>query len=411
MRREVVLAMGCTEPVAVALAVAKARETLGFLPNQVKVLLSRNIFKNAMGVGIPGTGMIGLPIAIAMGLVAGKSERQLEVLDLKEEEVQASKQWLEEHQHDITIALKDTPEKLYVECLCQGQGHQALATIAQQHTHFVHIEKDGQVLLDRPLTPNHEQAKDGSPKLSARKVYQFATETPIEELEFILDTIPYNVAASDEGMKGHGLSTGKILLRNAGCDIVHNIVAKTVAAADARMDGCTKPVYSNSGSGNQGITCTLAVYEYALRKGIDKEKMTRALIMSHLYSIYIKQGIGRLSALCGIVNASIGVAASICYLQNGSFDQICYTIKNMINTLAGMACDGAKPSCALKITTGLYSAFVSSELALNDKVVENTDGLAENDIDRSIANIGRLGFEGMNETDEVILDIMTHKQS
>ncbi len=139
--------------------------------------------------------------------------------------------------------------------------------------------------------------------------------------------------------------------------------------------------------------------------------MTRALIMSHLYSIYIKQGIGRLSALCGIVNASIGVAASICYLQNGSFEQICYTIKNMINTLAGMACDGAKPSCALKITTGLYSAFVSSELALNDKVVENTDGLAENDIDRSIANIGRLGFEGMNETDEVILDIMTHKQS
>ncbi|MBO5846585.1 MAG: serine dehydratase subunit alpha family protein, partial [Bacteroidales bacterium] len=212
------------------------------------------------------------------------------------------------------------------------------------------------------------------------------------------------------GMKGYGLSTGKILMRSAGCDIVHNVIAKTVAAADARMDGCTKPVYSNSGSGNQGITCTLAIYEYASRKNIEQEKMTRALIMSHLFSIYIKQGIGRLSALCGIVNASIGVAAGICYLQDGSFEQICFAIKNMINTLAGMACDGAKPSCSLKITTGLYSAFVTSELALNNKVVEHTDGLSENDIDRSIANIGRLGHDGMNETDDVILDIMTHKQ-
>ena len=410
MKREVVLAMGCTEPVAVALTVAKARETFGQIPEKVEVLLSKNIFKNAMGVGIPGTGMIGLPIAIAMGLVSGKSERGLEVLDLSSDEIQAAKSWLESHSAAISIALKDTSEKLYVECICRSGDAYSKAVVAQQHTRFVHIEKDGEVILHKALTANSIITQVNAPTLNARKVYDFATQTPLEELEFILETIPYNVEAALEGMKGYGLSTGKILMRSAGCDIVHNVIAKTVAAADARMDGCTKPVYSNSGSGNQGITCTLAIYEYASRKNIEQEKMTRALIMSHLFSIYIKQGIGRLSALCGIVNASIGVAAGICYLQDGSFEQICFAIKNMINTLAGMACDGAKPSCSLKITTGLYSAFVTSELALNNKVVEHTDGLSENDIDRSIANIGRLGHDGMNETDDVILDIMTHKQ-
>lgn len=410
MKREVVLAMGCTEPVAVALTVAKARETFGAVPEKVEVLLSKNIFKNAMGVGIPGTGMIGLPIAIALGLVAGKSERGLEVLDLSNDEIQVAKQWLDAHPAAINIALKDTEEKLYVECICRSGDSFSKAIVAQQHTRFIHIEKDGEVFFHKALTANSIITQVNAPKLNARKVYDFATQTPLEELEFILETIPYNVEAALEGMKGYGLSTGKILMKSAGCDIVHNVIAKTVAAADARMDGCTKPVYSNSGSGNQGITCTLAIYEYANRKNIEQEKMTRALIMSHLFSIYIKQGIGRLSALCGIVNASIGVAAGICYLQDGSFEQICFAIKNMINTLAGMACDGAKPSCSLKITTGLYSAFVTSELALNNKVVEHTDGLSENDIDRSIANIGRLGHDGMNETDDVILDIMTHKQ-
>ncbi len=410
MQREVVLAMGCTEPVAVALAVAKSRETFGQIPDKVEVLLSKNIFKNAMGVGIPGTGMIGLPIAIALGVVQGRSERGLEILDLSAEEIQLSKRWLDEHPESISIALKDTEEKLYVECICSNKEHTSKAVIAQQHTRFVRIEKDGRVLLDKPLTANSEITQANAPKLNASKVYDFATQTPLEELEFILETVPYNVEAALEGMKGYGLSTGKILMKSAGCDVVHNVIAKTVAAADARMDGCTKPVYSNSGSGNQGITCTLAIYEYATRRNLEQEKMTRALIMSHLFSIYIKQGIGRLSALCGIVNASIGVSAGICYLQGGSFEQICFAIKNMINTLAGMACDGAKPSCSLKITTGLYSAFVTSELALHNKVVEHTDGISENDIDRSIANIGRLGFEGMNETDDVILDIMTHKQ-
>ena len=199
-------------------------------------------------------------------------------------------------------------------------------------------------------------------------------------------------------------------MENAAGDIVHTVVARTVAASDARMDGCTLPVYSNSGSGNQGIACTLPVYNYGKAKGCSDEQITRALVLNHLMSIYIKRGIGRLSALCGIVNASIGVTCGIVYLHGGTFEQICYAIKNMINTIAGMVCDGAKPSCALKMSTGLYSAFVSAELAYHDCVVDATDGLSESDVDCSIHNLGRLGHDGMDQVDDTVLDIMTHKQ-
>lgn len=409
INREVVLAMGCTEPVAVALAVTKSRETLGTMPDKVEVNLSKNIFKNAMGVGIPGTGMIGLPIAIAMGIVAGNSSRALEVLDIPAQEVEKSKQWLEANKDKVSINIKETTEKLYVECICYSASNKALATIAGQHTNFIRIEKNNDILLDKPLEVA-QLTTQNTVHLTMEKVYNFAINTPIEELEFIRETVRYNTEAAHEGAKGYGLCTGKILLEIAGDDVVHNTIARTVAASDARMDGCTKPIYSNSGSGNQGITCTLPIYEYGTQKKLPEEKITRALILSHLTSIYVKQGIGRLSALCGIVNASIGVAAGLTYLQGGNLEQISYAIKNLINTIAGMVCDGAKPSCALKITTGLYSAFVSSELAINNKVVDATDGIAEPCVDLSIANLGKLGHDGMNDADDMILKIMTNKR-
>lgn len=409
INREVVLAMGCTEPVAVALAVTKSRETLGTMPDKVEVNLSKNIFKNAMGVGIPGTGMIGLPIAIAMGIVAGNSSRALEVLDIPAQEVEKSKQWLEANKDKVSINIKETTEKLYVECICYSASNKALATIAGQHTNFIRIEKNNDILLDKPLEVA-QLTNQNTVHLTMEKVYNFAINTPIEELEFIRETVRYNTEAAREGAKGYGLCTGKILLEIAGDDVVHNTIARTVAASDARMDGCTKPIYSNSGSGNQGITCTLPIYEYGTQKKLPEEKITRALILSHLTSIYVKQGIGRLSALCGIVNASIGVAAGLTYLQDGNLEQISYAIKNLINTIAGMVCDGAKPSCALKITTGLYSAFVSSELAINNKVVDATDGIAEPSVDLSIANLGKLGHDGMNDADDMILKIMTNKR-
>lgn len=418
LQQEVVLATGCTEPGAVALCVAKARETLGCEPEQVELLLSKNVFKNAMGVGIPGTGMIGLPIAVAVAVVAGDSRRQLEVLTVPAEQVEAAKRWLANNAGRISIGVKDQDEKLYIECTCTAGADRATAVISKRHTAFTRLSRNGEELIGRPVqrrcTDGASAAAPGSSavaELSARMVYEFATTAPIEELEFIRETVKYNDAASSEGLKGYGLQTGRILMENANGDIVHTVVARTVAASDARMDGCTLPVYSNSGSGNQGITCTLPVYNYGKAKGCAEEQITRALVLSHLMSIYIKRGIGRLSALCGIVNASIGVTSGIVYLHGGSFEQVCFAIKNMINTLAGMVCDGAKPSCALKMSTGLYSAFVSAELAYHDRVVDATDGLSERDVDNSICNLGRLGKTGMNDADDTILDIMTHKRN
>ena len=419
IQHEVVPATGCTEPGAVALCVAKAVEMLGTEPEQIRVRLSKNVFKNAMGVGIPGTGMIGLPIAVAMAVVHGDPRRGLEVLTMPQDQVDDAKRWLANHADRIDIGVKDSSDKLYIECMVADAKAGATAVIAKRHTNFVFLKKDDQVLLDQKQGLFQEQDYDDDPKednrqrleLTARMVYDYATTTPLEELEFMLDTIKYNDAASECGLEGMGLHTGQILMEQSRGDMVHTVVARTVAASDARMDGCTRPVYSNSGSGNQGICCTLPPYYYGTLKGCSDEQILRALTMSHLMSIYIKRGIGRLSALFGIVNATMGVSAALTYLEGGSFEQTGYAMKNMINTIAGMVCDGAKPSCALKMSVGLYSAFVCSELAVHGRVVDCTDGLSESDLDCSIRNLGRLGKEGMNQTDDCILDIMTHKRN
>ena len=424
MQQEVVLATGCTEPGAVALCVAKAVETLGFEPTAITLKLSKNVYKNAMGVGIPGTGMIGLPIAVAMAVTHGDSSRGLEVLTIPADQVEDAKQWLAYNAGKINIGIKETSDKLYIECsvssasCCSAAASTATAVIAKRHTNFIFIKKDDQILLDHKQGLFQEQDNDDNPQednkqrleLTARMVYDYATTAPLDELEWLRDTVEYNTAASKCGLSGMGLHTGEILMEQARGDMVHTVVARTVAASDARMDGCTKPVYSNSGSGNQGITCTLPAYYYGTYKGCSDEQIMRAVTMNHLMSIYIKRGIGRLSALCGIVNATMGVSAALTYLEGGGYEQVCYAMKNMINTLAGMVCDGAKPSCALKMSVGLYSAFVCAELAVHDRVVDRTDGLSESDIDCSIRNLGRLGKDGMNQTDDMILDIMTHKK-
>ena len=419
MQHEVVPATGCTEPGAVALCVAKAVEMLGGEPQSVVLRLSKNVFKNAMGVGIPGTGMIGLPIAVAMAVTHGDSKRGLEVLTMPENQVEDAKRWLSNNAEKIDISVKETSDKLYIECSVKNGGHTATAVIAKRHTNFIFLKKDDQVLLDHKIGLFQEQDNDDDPQednkqrleLTARMVYDYATTTPLDELDWLRETVTYNNAASECGLVGMGLHTGEILMEQARGDMVHTVVARTVAASDARMDGCTRPVYSNSGSGNQGICCTLPTYYYGTLKGCSDEQILRALTMSHLMSIYIKRGIGRLSALCGIVNATMGVSAGLTYLEGGTFEQIGYALKNMINTIAGMVCDGAKPSCALKMSVGLYSAFVCAELAVHSRVVDSTDGLSESDLDCSIRNLGRLGKEGMNQTDDMILDIMTHKRN
>ena len=418
IHREVVPAMGCTEPMAVSLCVAKATELLGEKPVHIEVLLSGNILKNAMGVGIPGTGMIGLPIAIALGALIGRSEYGLEVLrDVTPEAVEEGKKYMAEER--IRIGLKpEISEKLYIEVTVTGQeGTAATAVIAHDHTRFIRLVQGTQVLLDTPLSEGEEQEELQQDKeLTLRKVYEFATTTPIGELQFIDQARVLNEKASQEALKGnYGHSLGKTLSRPLGKGIMgesifSHILSATSSACDARMAGAPIPVMSNSGSGNQGISCTMPVVVFARENHNTEEELTRALALSHLTAIYIKQSLGKLSALCGCVVASTGSACGITYLMGGCYQQVAYSVKNMIANLAGMVCDGAKPSCALKVTSGVSTAVLSAMLAIQNTHVTNAEGLIEEDVDRCIHNLTRIGARGMNETDRMVLEIMTNKE-
>lgn len=414
IHQEVVPAMGCTEPMAVALCVAKATELLGQKPEEIRVLLSPNMLKNAMGVGIPGTGMIGLPIAIALGALIGKSEYSLEVLrDSTPEAVEAGKAFMAEDR--INVSLKENiKEKLYIEVSVRAGEETAVAIIAGSHTHFVYLMKNGNVLLEAQKAAIQE-GEGETVELSLEKVYEFATTTPIEELQFINEARRLNENASKQALLGnYGHDLGKTLTRPLGKGIMgdsifSHILSATSSACDARMAGAMIPVMSNSGSGNQGIAATMPVVVFAEENHNTSDELTRALILSHLTAIYVKQSLGRLSALCGCVVASTGSSCGITYLMGGNYQQVAYSVKNMIANLAGMVCDGAKPSCALKVSSGVSTAVLSAMLAIQNRFVTSAEGLIEDDVDRCIHNLTRVGADGMNETDRMVLDIMTHK--
>ncbi len=408
IRREVVPAIGCTEPMAVSLCTAKAAEKLGRRPEKIQVWLSGNILKNAMGVGIPGTGMIGLPIAIALGALIGKSEYQLEVLrDLTPEALEEGKRMIAENRIDIQLK-KQCPDNLYIEVTCEAEGDSATAIIEGDHTRFV--EKASE-LSDRKDTSNDQE----DTPLTLRLVYDFAISAPIEEIRFILKTRDLNMQAADEAKKGnYGHCLGKTIDRPLahgifGNSIFSHIISKTASACDARMGGAMIPVMSNSGSGNQGICATNPVAVYAIENENTEEELIRALILSHLTAIYIKQSLGKLSALCGCVVASIGSSCGITYLMGGDFDRICRSVKNMIANLTGMICDGAKPACSLKICSGVSTALLSALLSMEGRCVTATEGIVDEDVDRSIRNLTSIGAEAMRETDEMVLHIMTDK--
>lgn len=415
IHQEVVPAIGCTEPIAVALCVAKATETLGTKPERINVLLSANILKNAMGVGIPGTGMIGLPIAIALGALIGKSEYQLEVLkDSTPAVVEEGKRFIEEKR--IHISLKENiEEKLYIEVCCEAGDDKATAVIAGGHTTFIYIERNGEVLFQKQHTASCEKEEECL-ELTLRKVYDFALNTPLDEISFILETARLNKAAAErsfEGNYGHGL--GKMLRgtyehKVMGDSVFSHILSYTSGACDARMAGAMIPVMSNSGSGNQGISATLPVLIFAEENGKSEEELIRALMLSHLTVIYIKQSLGRLSALCGCVVAATGSSCGITWLMGGKYEQVAYAVQNMIANLTGMICDGAKPSCSLKVTTGVSTAVLSAVMAMENRCVTSVEGIIDEDVDQSIRNLTRIGSQSMNETDRVVLDIMTHKR-
>lgn len=416
IEREVVPAIGCTEPVAVALCVARASELLGRQPEKVSMRLSANILKNAMGVGIPGTGMIGLPIAVALGASVGRSEYELEVLkDVRPEDVEAGKRFIDEGR--ISIALKEgISEKLYIEAEVSGEGNTALAVIAGGHTRFVFLKRNGEVLLDDGIsTGAASDTAEEDPRLSMATVWEFATQSPVDELRFILKARDLNKAAAEASFKGdYGHKIGKMLNRELerqtiGESVFTKMLSYTSAACDARMAGAMIPVMSNSGSGNQGIAATLPVVVYAEEHKSSEEQLIRALTLSHLTAIYIKQSLGRLSALCGCVVAATGSSCGITYLMGGGYDEVTYAVKNMIANITGMICDGAKPSCAMKLTSGVSTAVLSAMMAMEHECVTSVEGIVDDDVDRSIHNLTRIGRDGMNETDRLVLDIMTRK--
>ena len=418
IHREVVPAIGCTEPAAVALCVAKATEILGKTPESITVRLSSNMLKNAMGVGIPGTGMIGLPIAIALGALIGKSEYGLEVLrDVCDEAVARGKEYIASKAISIKL-FEDAPSNLHIDVEASADTDRVRAVISREHTNFIYLEKNRDIIYKESSEINTrgadsaEEEKDVA--LNLRMVYDFAMEAPLEEISFMLEARDLNSHAAEIALAadyGHSLGS---TVRNHGASLIgdsplSHMISYTSAACDARMGGAPVAVMSNSGSGNQGITATMPVVSFAEDIHADEEHLIRALTLSHLTSIYIKQSLGRLSALCGCVVASTGASSALVYLMGGGYPEICSAVKNMVANLTGMICDGAKPSCAMKLTSGVSTAVLSAMMAMDGRCVTSVEGIIDDDVDRSIANLTTIGRDAMNETDAMILKIMTSK--
>lgn len=427
IKKEVKPALGCTEPIAVALAAAKAMEVMQYelhddkwrsdLSYRLHIEVSGNILKNGMGVGIPGTGMVGLHIAAALGAVCGKSSYGLEVLhDLDEDSVDVAKKLVE--RDCISISLAETDLKLYVKASVEYNGHISYAVIRNDHDNIVETGFDEvSALADSEkaaeVVPEHKSALDYG--LTVKEILEFASSVMYEDIEFILESRTLNLALANEGMSGrYGLKVGYALRQEGnrevfGDDFLSYAMALTAAASDARMAGCTLAAMSNSGSGNQGITVTMPVIAYSLRYKCSDEELARALVLSHLIAIHIKAYLGKLSALCGCVIASTGAACGLVYLRGGDYGQICAAIKNMIGNITGMVCDGAKEGCAMKVASGVSSALQSAVLAREGICISEYDGIIEKDIEKTIRNLGRIGSVGMQHTDDMILDIMVCK--
>lgn len=429
IRKEVKPALGCTEPIAVALAVAKAVEVLeekGVVSDRmntdfrIDVEVSANILKNGMGVGIPGTGMVGLFIAAALGAVCGRSCYGLEVLhDLEERSVSRAKE-LVSGKH-VRIHLSDTEKKLYIKAGVESAGtdgvkHNGCSVIEDDHDNIVETWFDSRIMSEIHRETISEELKSTLDyKLTVKEIYDFAREVEFEEIGFILESRTMNLALAEEGLTGkYGLRVGWAINKEVnkevfGSDFMSYAMSMTAAASDARMAGCTLPAMSNSGSGNQGITVTMPIIAYSQAYKISDEQLARALTLSHLIAIHIKGYLGKLSALCGCVIASTGAASGLVYLRGGSYEQVCYSIKNMIGNITGMVCDGAKEGCAMKVASGVSSAIQSAVLARENICISAEDGIIEEDIEKTIMNLGRIGSIGMQNTDNMILDIMVCK--
>ena len=434
IKQEVKPALGCTEPIAVALAVAKAAEIISEncpccgswrmkADFKLDVAVSGNILKNGMGVGIPGTGMVGLPVAAALGAVCGNSSLGLEVLkELTPEAVARAKELVAKGFVHISVA--DTEHLLYVKATVTVDDNtvasaevdpHAYAVIEDDHDRIVETSFADKILMSSESAAGlPAEASESSYDLTVQSIWNFAREAPYEDIAFILKDRTLNLALAEEGLSGnYGLQVGKAIRENQkevfGDDFMSYAMGMTAAASDARMAGSTLPAMSNSGSGNQGITVSMPVIAYALKYKVPDEKLARALILSNLVAIHIKHFLGKLSALCGCVVASTGSACGIVYLEGGGYEQVCAAIKNMAGNITGMVCDGAKVGCAMKVASGVSCAVQSAVLALRGTCIPSTDGIIEDDVEKTIRNIGAIGSAGMKATDRMILEIMLCK--
>lgn len=429
IRKEVKPALGCTEPIAVALAVAKAMEIIDEQcecddPSwrmdadfKLKIEVSGNILKNGMGVGIPGTGMVGLHIAAALGAICGKTSYALEVLhDLTDDAIIRAKEIVGNDK--VSICLAQTDLKLYVKAKAEAFGHSAFAVIENDHDNICSTGFDDKVLnISKSTTKESETEQKNTLDygLTVKEIFEFAKNASYDDISFILESRTLNLALAQEGLKGrYGLKVGYAISLSQnrevfGDDFLSYAMSLTAAASDARMAGCTLAAMSNSGSGNQGITVTMPVIAYSIRYKTSDEQLARALALSHLIAIHIKGYLGKLSALCGCVIASTGAACGLVYLRGGDYEQVCAAIKNMIGNITGMVCDGAKVGCAMKVASGVSSALQSAVLAREGICISEHDGIIEKDIEKTIMNLGRIGSIGMQNTDNMILDIMVCK--
>lgn len=414
MKSKIKPAVGCTEPGAVAYAVALAKKHLGTEPEKITVHASQNILKNAMGVGIPGTGMYGLPIGIALGVVYGNADKGLTVLDSVNQGAVAAAQRLL-NTNRITIGCSDSDEKLYIEVVLEAKGHYSRVVIEKSHTNVKLLEKDGETLISG--NDLEEKAEDVSlaAALTLEEIDSFVRTVDGKQLAFLHECVDINTRIAEEGIKNdYGLSLGKSMLLNGrgakGISDEQYAVAYACAAADARMGGCTLPVMSSCGSGNQGLTATLPVIAVCRRRNYTQEQLYRALAYSILVTIHVKEHIGQLSALCACsVGASIGTAAALTYLNGGNLMKISAAIENVIADVSGVICDGAKSSCSMKIATGVSSAFRGALIAGRGHQVDIKDGIIGCDAEQSIDNLGILCHKGMNSTDDVIMEILVNK--
>lgn len=408
LEEELMLATGCTEPIAIAYCAAMLRETLGGAPETILAEVSGNILKNVKSVVVPNTGgMKGVNAAVAAGVVAGRQDAELQVIsDVSETELQAIRNYAA--QTPITTAyLEDTPCMLDIRLTGTRGADRAIVRIANNHTNIIHMEKNGEVLLDKPLVASAEDNLQDKSVLNLAEILEFADQVPLSRIEGVVGRqIDCNSAIAEEGLSGKwGAAVGCTLLSGSQ-DIRTEARAYAAAGSDARMSGCEMPVVIVSGSGNQGITASMPVVRYAKHLGVSREKLIRAVAVSDLITVHQKTGIGRLSAFCGAVSAGIGAAAGIAYLHDESYDVIAETVTTAMGMISGTVCDGAKPSCAAKIAAAVEAGLLSYAMARAGRRFHGGDGIVTRGVEGTIANIGVLAREGMRETDRVILNIM-----